>query len=172
MLVFFRGVTPKIEGTRGEIPWCPMPEALIIGQGILTWAAKETDDGAGKRRVWGDMGRLKQWRKRATWQGQSKIVSRYHDIRSIYNYDDICFIYILILKMLWYFFLMDLFCSSKLWSVKFDLMIFCRLFQTPTFLVGQKWHQLLGSNWQLPWQVRFDDWWYELMLFSWLKWFN
>ena len=60
MLVFFRGVTPKIEGN----PWvvshgAPMPEALIIGQGILTWAAKETDDGAGKRRVWGDMGRGK-----------------------------------------------------------------------------------------------------------------
>ena len=27
---------------------CPVAKALIIGQGILTWAAKETDDGAAK----------------------------------------------------------------------------------------------------------------------------
>jgi len=76
MLVFFRGVTPKKEGTRGKSHGA-RNEALIIGQGILTWAAKETDDGAEKQRFGG-----------TSWQGQSKIVSRYHDIRSI-----ICFIY-------------------------------------------------------------------------------
>jgi len=33
-----------------------MPEALIIGQGILTWAAKETDDGAGETAGLGGQG--------------------------------------------------------------------------------------------------------------------
>ena len=38
---------PPVSVPLPETGLVPSPEALIFGQGILTWAARETDDGAG-----------------------------------------------------------------------------------------------------------------------------